>query len=236
MDQNWPYSGLGSSSDGWAVANWPFESRRSNFSYLNSDWVWLCSSQELSSRTSHFTRNSRIFLLTDQELIRGFLAGAKQENAKILDWITICLRSNSQNARIDLDDVIADTRLKLLLVFEKGAFRYDSSLKTFVHGVAYNTLIDAIRRRKRLFPLDDNTEPSDPSNPHTQLEEIEQLVLLDRGMAMLSDDCQRLLEMALVEKLSTEGLAKRLGVTEGAAKTRLSRCKKELISIVRRLM
>jgi RNA polymerase sigma factor (sigma-70 family) len=173
--------------------------------------------------------------VTDQELIQGFLAGNKREHAQITAWIAIGVRTISRDIRIDLDDVIADTRLKLLLIFEKGSFRHDSSLKTFVHQVAYKTLIDAIRRQRRLCPLDDIAEPRDPSNPQSQLEEMEQLMLLDRGMAMLSDSCQELLEMVLGAKMSTRDTAAKLGVTEGAAKTRLSRCKKELLSIMRRM-
>ena len=158
-----------------------------------------------------------------------------RENAQILDWIAVCIRSNSQESAIDRDDVIADTRLKLLLILERGDFRYDSSLKTYVQRIAYKTLVDAIRRQRRFFPLDVNAGPEDPSNPHTQLEEKEQLMMLDRGMAMLPENCQYLLEMVLGSKMSTREIAGRLGVTVGAAKTRLSRCKKELIAIMRRL-
>jgi RNA polymerase sigma factor (sigma-70 family) len=174
--------------------------------------------------------------LTDRELIQGFLAGSKHEYAQISEWIAISVRSNSRDSRIDQDDVIADTRLKLLLVFENDSFRYDSSLKTYVQRIAYKTLVDAIRRRRRVFPLDENSGPADPSNPHSQLEELEQLRLVDRGMDILSDNCQKLLAMVLRTKMSTRDIADRLGVTEGTAKTRLSRCRKQLISIVRGLM
>jgi DNA-directed RNA polymerase specialized sigma24 family protein len=61
-------------------------------------------------------------------------------------------------------------------------------------------------------------------------------MLLDRGMMMLSDESQELLEKVFSAKMSTRDTAAWLGATEGAAKTRLSRCKKELISIVRRSM
>jgi RNA polymerase sigma factor (sigma-70 family) len=174
--------------------------------------------------------------LTDQELIQGFLTGSKHEYAQISEWIAISVRLNSRDSRIDQDDVIADTRLKLLLNFEKGSFRHNSSLKTYVQRVAYKTLVDAIRRQRRVFPLDENAGPADPSNPHSQLEERELLRLVDRGMDILPDNCQKLLEMVLGTTMSTRDIADRLGVTEGAAKTRLSRCRKELIAIVRGLM
>ena len=174
-------------------------------------------------------------LLTDQEIIRGFLAGSKRDYAVVLGWITAVVRSRLWSDRVAGDDVIADTRLKLLMNFRENSFRVESSLKTHVQRITLYTLVDAARRQKRLVPLTDENNQAETSDPLSQLQHDEEIDLLERAMAMLPDGCQDLFYKTLYKKMKCRDVAAREGTTEGAIKTRLSRCRDKLSQIMREI-
>jgi RNA polymerase sigma-70 factor (ECF subfamily) len=173
--------------------------------------------------------------LTDQELIQGFLEGRKPEYIRVHGWITAMVRSRLWDNHVAPEDVVADTLMKLLLNLRDESFRLESTLKTYVQRIALYTLVDAGRRRKRLKPIADGNTLSDPSTPHSLLEDEEEQQLIDRAMSMLPESCRRMFEMALHERMKYREIARRLGSTEGAIKTRLSRCRDRIYEIVRQL-
>ena len=153
----------------------------------------------------------------------------------MLGWITTAVRSRLWSDRVDGDDVIADTRLKLLMNFRENSFRVESSLKTHVQRITLYTLVDAARRQKRLLPLTDQNNQADTGDPLSRLQQDEELDLLERAMSMLPDGCQDLFSKTLCKKMKCRDVAAQEGTTEGAIKTRLSRCRDKLAEIMQQI-
>lgn len=173
--------------------------------------------------------------MTDTERIKGFLEGSPKEYGEILGWITTVVRSRLWEERVAPDDVIADTLMKLVLAFREDTFRLESSLKTHIQRITLYTLIDAARRQKRFVSMSAQTDPPDASTPFTRMVRKEELALVDRVLSMLPEGCRKLFGMVLDEKITCREIARREGTTEGAIKTRLSRCRDKASDILRRL-
>jgi RNA polymerase sigma-70 factor (ECF subfamily) len=173
--------------------------------------------------------------LTDQELIQGFLNGRKPEYIRVHGWITAMVRSRLWDNDVAPEDVVADTLLKLLLNLRDESFRLESTLKTYVQRIALYTLVDAGRRKKRVNAVAVENTLFDPSTPHSLLENEEEQQLIDRAMSMLPESCRKMFEMVLQEGVKYREIARRFGSTEGAIKTRLSRCRDKIEEIVRQL-
>jgi RNA polymerase sigma factor (sigma-70 family) len=173
--------------------------------------------------------------LTDQELIQGFLEGGRTEYLRVREWIITMVRSHLWNDRVTPDDVVADTILKLLLNLRQESFRLESSLKTYVQRITLYTLVDAGRRQKRLDPIADENALPDASTPHSLMEYDEKQRLIDRAMSILPEGCRKMFELVLQEGTKYREIAKNIGSTEGAIKTRLSRCRDKMTEIMNSL-
>jgi RNA polymerase sigma factor (sigma-70 family) len=199
------------------------------------------------SQSVHSTAGDRIGLslpgkplscdrfLTDRERIQGFLAGSRPHYDEIVGWITLIVRSRLWEDHIAAEDVIADTVTKLLMIFQDDAFRFDSSLKTYVQQVTLYTLIDATRRQKRFVALDLTVDPPASGTPLADLEKNEEALLVDRIVAHLPAACRALFDLVLDERLTCREIAARMGSTEGAIKTRLSRCRQKAVDLMQKM-
>ena len=173
--------------------------------------------------------------MTDQKIIQGFLKGGSKEYNQVREWIAAMVRSRLWDNRVTPEDVVADTLIKLLLNLRKKSFRVESSLKTYVQRITLNTLVDGTRRRKRLVPIADENTLSDASTPLTKIEHDEELELMDRALSMLPEACRKLFEMVLQEQVTYVEIARRIGSSEGAIKTRISRCRQKISEIMRQM-
>ena len=173
--------------------------------------------------------------MTDSDRIRGFLSGTRPQYDEIVGWITVVVRSHLWEEHVPAEDVIADTVAKLLVALRNGAFRADASLKTYVQQITLYTLVDATRRQRRYVALDATADVCTPGTPLTDLEAREDHARIERALAMLPDNCRELFLLVLEEKLRCREIADRLGTTEGAIKTRLSRCRHKAKELMERM-
>ena len=173
--------------------------------------------------------------MTDQELIKGFLNGGKREYNQVVGWISDVVRSKLWAERVATEDVIADTTLKLLLNLREDEFRLESSFKTYVQRITLYTLVDAVRRTRNADRIDSDPPDLDGTTPYSLLEEEEQIQLFRRVVGLLPAKCRQLWFMVFHEQLKCREIAARLGTTEGAVKTALSRCKEKARTIYKEL-
>ncbi len=89
------------------------------------------------------------------------------------------------------------------------------------------TLIDAVRRMRKTDPINDESSDLDEVTPHSLLENKEQMQLFQRVVELLPEKCRQLWIMVLHDRLKCPEIAAKLGSTEGAVKTALSRCKEK---------
>jgi RNA polymerase sigma-70 factor, ECF subfamily len=170
--------------------------------------------------------------VTDKDRIQGFIAGSKAHYDEIREWITVVVRSRLWNNHVDAEDVVADTLTRLLTALREREFQSGSSLKTYVQQITLYTLIDATRRQKRFVALEAVHDPPDHGTPFTGLAAKEEALLIERAIALLPEGCRTLFTLVLENRLSCRQIAERLGTSEGAVKTRLSRCRQKAVEFM----
>jgi len=165
--------------------------------------------------------------MSDRDIIEGFLRNDIPSHRIVSDWVYCGIRSNAHKPSLSVDDVACDSIAKILVNLREGRFRSDSSLKTYVQRIARYTLIDALRSGR--FTRTDNNDAvssvRDPSDPLSVLEAAEERDRFHRVLSALDGPSRDLLTMIFHEELPYKVISKRLGISEGAVKTRVLRCK-----------
>ena len=172
-----------------------------------------------------------------KETIEGYLSGSPAAIAQVDRWIREELGACFPVLRGEVDDVCQAVHGKLFTILRDGAFRYESSLRTFVSRVTRYSALDLIRRRYR-DPLWGRQGEGAPAagrpNPYRSLQSVEKGTLLGQILLHASSECRQLWHLAFVEELSYDEIAGRLDIAAGTVKSRMSRCRQRVMLLLRR--
>ena len=170
---------------------------------------------------------------SDTDIIQGFLRGKKDDYAIIVGWVKEVVNRVLWTDGVANEDVVSDTVYELLLGLRDGKFRYSSSLKTYIQTVTRNKSIDAIRSRKRArkYSYLACKETKDFDEIPDLFKDEDEFYLVDRIVSLTDPKCLNLWKMICIENLGYKEIARRTGLTEGAVKTRVSRCKEKALVI-----
>ena len=119
-------------------------------------------------------------------------------------------------------------------LLNQGAFRGESSLKTYLWRVVCHTCLDRLRAQSRWHWSELDGMPeweaeailTDPDSGPAQ----ESRDLLLRVLEQVSAECRRLWAMVLAG-LSYREMSARTGVSEGALRVRVLRCRKRAVEL-----
>lgn len=126
------------------------------------------------------------------------------------------------------EDIVHDTFIKLIQNYSQLRSRSDGQLERWMMAVARNASLDVLRKEGRETELEAQAwEPAVPADQG----EFEALVALIRSMP---EDYRRVLELRFLAEWSMGEIARELGLTEGAVKSRVFRGRKLLIDALRR--
>lgn len=121
-----------------------------------------------------------------------------------------------------------DTFIKLIQNYSQLRSRSDGQLERWMMAVARNASLDVLRKEGRETELEAQAwEPAVPADQG----EFEALVALIRSMP---EDYRRVLELRFLAEWSLADIARELGLTEGAVKSRIFRGRKVLIDTLRK--
>ena len=159
--------------------------------------------------------------------VADFLRGEPEQVASIEAAVRLAVRSFQLRDR-DLESDLAQEALsRVLSGLSSGQFRGESSLRTYAGNVARYTCLEHIRKRRREIQPD-GQEPAATSRwsaPEASFLAEEEHERNLEAFASLPADCQELLRMISLEGASYREVASRLGVSEGALKSRVHRCR-----------
>ncbi|HKY30948.1 MAG TPA: sigma-70 family RNA polymerase sigma factor [Candidatus Polarisedimenticolia bacterium] len=171
----------------------------------------------------------------DEDVISGYVGGRRSALRIVDDWID-ALRRDFRSLVKEWDDVRQEVRTRLFRNLQRGSFRRDSNLRTYVHQIARNVCVEQLRGRYRIARrpespsgAEENSAPA-PADAHADKELLRDLI---RG---LSPQDRELLWLVHVDRRSYAEVAALLGISEGAVKVRMFRCRRRVLERRRRLL
>ncbi len=142
----------------------------------------------------------------------------------------LCLRM--MGSREDAQDCAQEALLNAYRAFDR--FRGESGMKTWLYRIAYNTCIDALRRRRGVVSLDsmrengfDIAEQHMPQ-PEAAAEQGEMRARLTQAIKRLPEDQRAVLILRDFQDTAYEEISAILGLPEGTVKSRLSRAREKV--------
>jgi len=155
----------------------------------------------------------------------AFLRGDRARVAEIRAAVQTVVRS-FQFPDGELDrDLVQDALSRIIQNLSAGRFRGDASLETYAQKVAKYTCLEHLRRKRFEVRMDLESIPSRArwSQPEGSLLRTEEHLRNLRLFASLSEESRELLRLIFLEGLSYHEIGRRLGISEGAIKSRLHR-------------
>ncbi|MBS7803330.1 sigma-70 family RNA polymerase sigma factor [Rhizobiales bacterium TNE-4] len=159
----------------------------------------------------------------DQEAYRNFLSAL----LPVLRQTALRSLSRAGASVADSEDVVQEIMLAIHL--RRHTWDESTTIMPWVYGIARHKMIDVLRRRGRRFevPLDGFEEIVEAPAAAEALSERDIIRFLGR----LGNGQRKVVLAVSVEGLSIRDAAKRLGITEGAARVTLHRGLKTLARI-----
>lgn len=166
----------------------------------------------------------------DAAIIDRFLAGEPAAVAEVDGWLGRAASSYRRRLGEQFDDVLQDVRLEVTRLLQQGRFRGDSSLKTYLWRVTAHTCLDRLRSGSRWSFVEYDGESAQAADPAATSSRLPRpwnadRDLLLRVLARMDEECRRLWSM-LVEGLSYREMSDDTGVSEGALRVRVLRCRR----------
>jgi RNA polymerase sigma-70 factor (ECF subfamily) len=124
-------------------------------------------------------------------------------------------------------ELVQEALGRVFISVARGRFRGESSLKTYAQQVAKYTCLEHLRRRRAESAINGHRLSARAlwPDPEEQMLRDEQHRINLRAFAGMSRECRELFCMIFVERLSYREVAQRLGVSEGAVRLRVHRCR-----------
>lgn len=145
----------------------------------------------------------------------AFRALYRRHSARLNQFLLRMLGGREREA----EDALQETWLRA--VERLRQFRWESSLRTWLTGIALNCARE--RRRKESA---ESAEVGDPAAPAVETEiDVEQL---ERAIARLAEGFREVLVLHDIEQRTHEEIASMLGIAVGTSKSQLSRARRAL--------
>ncbi|MDQ2647326.1 MAG: sigma-70 family RNA polymerase sigma factor [Myxococcota bacterium] len=169
---------------------------------------------------------------TELRLIRHWRSGDRHSGDRLLRRYLPVLQSYfSRRVNSNVDDLIQRT----LLACVQAVDRYEgrSSFKTYLLGIAHHQFLMSLRREPR--PGGDVTAsgiPTGDDSPSQLAAFRQEHFILVKALIRLSPEYLNVLKLFYWSQLSVEQIAETLSIAPGTVKSRLSRGRAELKTIV----
>lgn len=157
--------------------------------------------------------------------VAAFLQGDRlllEEIRAAVDGVVRSFRSFDADLHGEL---VQDSIARLVVSLNRGLFRGEASLKTYAQQVARHACLEHLRGRRSRITIDPETLPFEgvSPTPEASLIRSEEHRRNLRILASLPPDSRELLRLIFEEELPYREVAARLGMSEGAIKSRVRR-------------
>jgi RNA polymerase sigma-70 factor (ECF subfamily) len=135
------------------------------------------------------------------------------------------------NNPADKEDLFQEIVIQLWKSY--GTFRGEAKFSTWMYRIALNTAISDIRKKERkvkiIFP---EVEPKELADDNTDKGKEEQMKLLFKAIAQLSE-LEKAIVMLYLEEKSYEEMEEILGISNGNLRVKMNRIKDKLRTITK---
>ncbi len=174
---------------------------------------------------------------TDHEIIRLIESGNSLEPpvgylySEHFENLTHFIRKNSGN-RQDAEDVFQETIMVFVDMVQRGKFRSESSIKTFLYAIARNLWLNAMKKRDRMFVRD--TEQLNVSDGET--EDLQAAIIRNESkrkvlefIGQLGETCRKILIYYYYDNFSMKEICERMHYeSEQVVRNQKYKCMKKL--------
>lgn len=170
-------------------------------------------------------------------MIDGFLLGEPRLVRRVRSWIERASQPFVRVLGADAEDLTQEVLLGLTVALREGRFRGDSSFETYVRTFAHYRCIDRRRvdSRRQMVGLEElGVREIEEPRVLDDLSRAEEASLAMRVVGEMSESCRELWQMVLAGQ-SYRQMSERLGVSEGALRVRVARCRKRAVELRERL-
>ncbi len=151
----------------------------------------------------------------------------QRERAALEAWVSAHLGSKL-GVRISVDDVLQETSLWALRGIANLQWRGDESFRHWLVSIAKHVILKEVRKGKHVLQEIDRDVVADQVSPSKILRRDERFDRLEDALRGLSADHRRVIELARIERLSVEEIARRTGRSPNATSQLLRRALKRL--------
>ncbi|MCR9286209.1 MAG: sigma-70 family RNA polymerase sigma factor [Bacteroidetes bacterium] len=179
--------------------------------------------------------------INDKELIELLMSGVASKNDLALAYlykknyrmVASYIQRNSGTAH-DAEDVFQDSMIVLYNQVKRGSFRVESSLGTYLYGIAKNIWYKRLRKAGRETELTIEHESIVSEESHLKvLEQTDKSNLIAALLEELGEKCKEVLLLYYFEKLRLRDIADRMNWgSEQVAKNNKARCMKKMRELV----
>ncbi len=171
----------------------------------------------------------------DERTIAGFLAGDREAVERVDGWLRQAAAGYRRRLAPQWDDLLQDVRLEATRLLRDGRFRGEASLKTYLWRVTAHTCLDRIRAGERWNLVEYEAGAAEEADPAAVMPRPARgwspdRDLLLRVVARMDGGCRDLWRM-VIEGLSYREMSRHTGVSEGALRVRVLRCRKRAIEV-----
>lgn len=178
-------------------------------------------------------------MLRDEEIIAGFLSGEREALDAVESWIARAASPYRRRLAAQWEDVLQSARAEITSLLQRGTFRGESSLKTYLWQVVNHTCLNYLRAQAKepAVDLDDFTRgaESPDDSPLEQVIQKETAQFLLRVLEEMPAECRELWRMILAG-LSYREMSQHQGASEAALRVRVLRCRKNAVAARERLL
>ena len=176
--------------------------------------------------------------MDDRELVERLMRGDRDAVDLAGSWIDAVLRLQFRALQEEWDDLRQEALRRIVQNLRHGRFEGRSGLHTYIHRVAKNVAIDAMRRayRRREGTGDSRSLVAARSTQRSDEQTLVDRDFLRTLLERLPEADRLLLRLVYGDHLSYAEVARALETTEGAVKARMARCKHRILSQHRRLV
>jgi RNA polymerase sigma factor (sigma-70 family) len=178
-------------------------------------------------------------LLSPQQIadtLEAFRKEQEQGIAQVTSWVRAVVKGGGWGFR-DPEAVTQEILMTLVTLVRKGRVEHPEGFLKYARTVAKRTCLDTYYRQQRTQQHESTSpegfDPADPSDPtHGSFEQRERLAALKYLVQKLSDDCRQLWRLIYIEKLSSELVAERLGLSAINVRVRAHRCLEKARTVI----